>query len=409
MLRYRLVRFTVGTEAGGDALALQVFLGYQFEPAAGYYISDELVQMCDDVIARVESEIGELIGRRVRIELVTDLGTEHDLLRTQLVHDVSASHVLIAEVSERNPNVFFEAGLALGRNIPIIILRHRRAPALPSDLSGTFEVRYEDVGDADQDLGARLRVQLANVAERLIGQEKDRRLRIWWATEKGSSSISLICSVLPEDLRSKFSTPSSDEYIHSDKLGDKDALLEVFEGLHTSHHFERISVIAATDASNEAWSQSTFLIGGPDFNEISARVLKLLRPPFVFGSDDEDEPLITCSITGDSWTIETDETTSIPSTDYAMILVGPNVLEPQTRLFGAFGLGTLGVVGACRLILAVGDENSGMSDDLLKTDPNTYSCVIVKVAVVNMNAVPLEIVARAVGRGSGSSVQWEML
>jgi hypothetical protein len=77
-----------------------------------------------------------------------------------------ASDFLIADVSRKNPNVFFELGVAEGLGKPFVLLLSAEADAsgLPSDLTGYQYITYEPNNLTD--FASRLRRVVEAVASR---------------------------------------------------------------------------------------------------------------------------------------------------------------------------------------------------------------------------------------------------
>lgn len=79
-----------------------------------------------------------------------------------ITQGLSASSVIIAEITPINPNVFYELGYAHGLRKPVILLAERDT-ALPFDVSGYRVIFYENAIGGKSNLEADLRLHLASI------------------------------------------------------------------------------------------------------------------------------------------------------------------------------------------------------------------------------------------------------
>ncbi|MGH9430468.1 MAG: hypothetical protein ACRD3T_02890 [Terriglobia bacterium] len=76
-----------------------------------------------------------------------------------ITRGIESSDFVVADVSQQNPNVMYELGLAHGLKKPTILLVDRKSNAIPSDLVGSLFVVYdsEDPDSLQDTLRRRLR------------------------------------------------------------------------------------------------------------------------------------------------------------------------------------------------------------------------------------------------------------
>lgn len=72
---------------------------------------------------------------------------------------LQSCRVAIMEVSDLNPNVCFEIGLAYGYGVPVILMRKEGSP-IPTDLAGLLCLEYQDINSLKAELVAHLKAVL---------------------------------------------------------------------------------------------------------------------------------------------------------------------------------------------------------------------------------------------------------
>ena len=111
-----------------DAAVPRAFVVTQFsEQFTGAYL---------DVIKSACKDFGV---RAIRADEIYGPG----LIVADIVEQVHTGQLVIADISERNPNVYFEVGYALAMRKPIILLA-KKGTSLPFDVSGFRVLFYED-------------------------------------------------------------------------------------------------------------------------------------------------------------------------------------------------------------------------------------------------------------------------
>lgn len=84
----------------------------------------------------------------------------------RIFNQISKADVIVADMSGRNPNVFYEVGYshALGKNVTLLT---RAAEDIPFDLKHRYHIIYDDIDSLRRELAPRL--------QWAIGEEKQRR------------------------------------------------------------------------------------------------------------------------------------------------------------------------------------------------------------------------------------------
>lgn len=69
---------------------------------------------------------------------------------------ISSAAILVAEVSNHNPNVYLEIGFAWGRSVPTVLLCTDNCEDLAFDIRGHRVIRYGRIQDLEAKLNAEL-------------------------------------------------------------------------------------------------------------------------------------------------------------------------------------------------------------------------------------------------------------
>ena len=80
-----------------------------------------------------------------------------------IIQGLTESHVVIAEITPPNPNVFYELGYSHALHKPTILLADREATTLPFDLSGYRVIFYDNTIRGKGSVEADLRQHLAAI------------------------------------------------------------------------------------------------------------------------------------------------------------------------------------------------------------------------------------------------------
>jgi hypothetical protein len=86
-----------------------------------------------------------------------------------IVRGIATSEVVIAEITPRNPNVYYELGYAHALGTPTILLAERPKagdPALPFDISGYRCIFYENAIRGKSKVMKQLECHLRNIREK---------------------------------------------------------------------------------------------------------------------------------------------------------------------------------------------------------------------------------------------------
>lgn len=79
---------------------------------------------------------------------------------------ISSASILVADLTEANPNVYLEIGYAWGVRTPCVLVCHRKSD-LKFDLRGQRCLRYSNIMELEKSLSAELRALAARAWRRV--------------------------------------------------------------------------------------------------------------------------------------------------------------------------------------------------------------------------------------------------
>ncbi len=138
-----------------------VFLGYQFK--SNHYRSAILRDM---VINATKEASGDLRAQNVSLRYDPVDQRKGDHISCEICEKIQKSIICIFEVSDQNPNVMMELGMALGVGRKVLLLRHQNGKEIPSDLKGLNRIEYSDNNDL-RNRGATLAAEIERFVEEI--------------------------------------------------------------------------------------------------------------------------------------------------------------------------------------------------------------------------------------------------
>lgn len=168
--------------------------------------------------------------------------------------------------------------------------------------------------------------------------------------------ITIVCSELPEDRRSRlpYSEPDSPDYVEAYKYADLDALLELHGHLRAANPLSRVNIRVAPLTADE-YATHLILLGGVDWNPVTRELMSRVEMPvrqrkraedetlggFEVGAEDEPTVLTPSAQTRGALTVLTEDVAQIYRS------VSPfNIKRTVTLCNGMHQPGTLGMVRA---------------------------------------------------------------
>ena len=354
----------------------KVFLSFAFSPKSQAYSKAEIESALEQACETAQTG---LRGRGLDWSVMSECYLEEygQLLPSQLRTKVENADIVVAEVTENNVNVFYELGLAHGQNKNAILLQSKKAPSsLPSDLLGTFLLRYDNVSD--------IRGRLADAIERLIlndvrkRSEVDQvRKQIW---QLGSKAGEQICVVGPPTRRPADSRPTAadHDYCFLDQIGDRDAVLEVCTELARHNAQSPIMRFSSVDFGQQNRTLPLAVVGGPgdgtpeNGNLLNLELTRFMRLPVAYS---EDLSSLIIEQDQNRRQYEAEYRDGRLACDYGCIVRCRNPWSRNRRVLMIHAIHTYGVVGAA---MALGHSDEGRQNveviaEVCGSDPLFYA------------------------------------
>lgn len=122
-----------------------VFLAYQF--SSDYYRGFDLLS---SVRLGVESANQEAKKSGLSVSFKQVSRNEGFHIWCEICEGIINSSVCIFEISDNNPNVYLELGLAIAHGKEIVLVRNRTSGDVPSDLAGIKYVSYSNESELEE-------------------------------------------------------------------------------------------------------------------------------------------------------------------------------------------------------------------------------------------------------------------
>jgi len=382
-----------------------VFLGFQF--SSRHFNRTDLEGVLQEAIDRAEADLQKSYpGVRVVLDnCATHVGKP---LGKQIIQMVSRASAGIFEVSDANPNVYFELGLSQAcRGLQPMLLFNRKAEgrvAIASDVRDLLREHYS---------GDRLSAKTPLIA-RHIRQEIEKRIALeagnaaWsviqrlWLLNGSKERITVVCPELPPSYRPRYSQRDSQEYVRLSKFGDLDALMEVLTLLPKIAPEREVRYLVPSELHRKDREGDLIVIGGPDFNELTEKSNRAVDLPYeckvVRGV-----PQYVDQTNGEKFVMEFDKHKR-ESMDYGLFARLPNPWNEKSTMILIEGLGTRGVLGALFAfgLHATGKRNAKAVMDRLGTSSGFAVLIPVPVADSEPAIASIEVTTLRTFRGGGS-------
>lgn len=151
-----------------DRSTLNVVFGLQYE--SSYYDAEQLINNTKEHFQNAVEIYNEKYPKEkitLQFEKLTAGYGEH--LFNTIARSIIGSDIAVFEVSNKNPNVMIELGVALTWGVRILPLREKNSPKPPSDISGQTWIKYEKSGEKVLDEG--FHKKLEKMVERAISKK----------------------------------------------------------------------------------------------------------------------------------------------------------------------------------------------------------------------------------------------
>jgi len=323
--------------------SLNIFVSHPFVPKNSTYDLKQFRTNIKRLIVKAEN-IVKKENQDFEIKIVFDFNDFYESLPHQIETSIRTSHFAIVDITENKANIFYEYGLLFGLNIPVLLIKANkslRTFPLPGDIKNRLIIDYKNFDEL-------IKKCLENVADefrRLLHHDSLSNIylnKIWFPNDV--NNIHIVTSTEAEK-RKKFSSPTSDNYMLLESLGDKDSLLEVSAFLNRNYRNTISSMYAADNYTNNM-EGNFVVIGGPgdeegDANRICKIFMDRMKVKVSYSKDCEKLLYDKKSFIA---TKEKRKTTR----DYGYFARFPNPFNAKSTVILINGIHTFGVLGAAK-------------------------------------------------------------
>lgn len=306
-------------------------------------------------------------------------------LNDGLTAHLTMADIVVVDVTELNPNVYYELGFVTALKKPRILIRSRSAATdgLPSDIAGTLLLHYDSVNSVIGRLADRIR-DCALEALRVEARNLERCRTVWGNLDKTGKPVVVLGP--RSSSKTDFMDISSVNYMFLDSFGDKDSIFEL--SLLMTRLFPRAPVVryVSDDFPRDAYDHNLLVIGGPGIpGSQGNRLVNTLhrRLGIDVGYSADATSIVLPDGTEHAASFEDGRCT----VDYGFFARARNPFNPGAHLFMCHGIYTMGVLGAARLLSdhPAAQENLELVLAELGADAEFWSVFPVQV----LNGVPM--------------------
>jgi hypothetical protein len=360
---------------------VKIFVGYQID--SDYHNLVDLKNAVATVKSIVEGQID------VNLEIQYGEFVPGKFLFNEVLNAIKECEIAIFDISENNPNVLIEVGLAYGNNKHVVLLKNELSNEkfkVPSDISAFIYVPYKDNKSVAQ-------IDTCNqIANAILSYLKEIPKPVFyfkslWGFNE-ADQVYIVCPEVEEPEKRQYPEPK--EFFYLGKYGDIDSLLVVHSFLNKIYPQLNIKICTSEEFKNipgNPYAANLILIGGPDYNKITEAFMK--SSPFEFVEDEKEDTVLRYKKTGQiSKSDFREQKGSEKVIDFGFFFKMPNPYNPDKKLIMINGIHTYGVYGAAKCF-SWGDEheidiaksNCKIVVDNMENDPDF--AVIVEVKSIN--------------------------
>lgn len=307
-------------------------------------------------------------------------------LNYQIITMVRNASAAVFEVSDQNPNVYFEMGLAYASRVirPILLFneRSKRKVTVASDVRDLLRLQYSL---------KRLESKEGHIA-RHIKNEIKRRLReesrseVWWHLQQvwgggpSRGQIKIVCPQLPRSYQPTYAQKGSPEFVNLARYGDLDTLAEVLTLLPKLFPNAEVKYLTAGEVQRVDRHGDLIVLGGPDFNKLTRELMRTARLPFQYRTIGSKSAFVEIP-TAREFLIQTTTKGTIRK-DFGLFARFPNPLNVDRTVVLIGGLQTFGVLGSVQAFSmnATGKKNAKLVTKLCSGVPGFAVLVPVSVS-----------------------------
>lgn len=335
--------------------SINIFVGYQIVSS---------FHKTSDMKTKMAKGIRNLVSKKSGLSLEFKFGDKFapgDFLFHQVQAAIHQCEIAIFDISENNPNVMIEIGMALGAQKRIVVLKNRLSKQkfnVPSDISAFVYVEYRNIEDVIKVVAQVIMDYNSLHTPTNLYFEK------LWGFKPGDA-VYIICPELSEP--EKRQNPEDNEFLYLGKYGDIDSLLVLYSSL--SKLYPSIDLKYCTSNEFKALpgsphAENLIILGGPDYNEVTKYYMEKTKLiPYRFTSTKDDEIGIKHPVSKEILIPTFDEEGKTCIYDHGFFVKVPNPANPSKRILMINGLHTYGVYGSAKCFSLHQDSETEVSKE----------------------------------------------
>jgi len=340
---------------------LKVFIGYAH--SSDFYNKEQFVHEINNCCTKAYDNLKskpEMQNTSIKLESHDFHLKVGEIINLSIRNQIRNSDICIFEISENNPNVFYEAGFALGLSKTVIYVSHASMVRnIASDNSGVGIATYMDLNDLNNNLVVEIEKAITHIIN-----SKSVVDSFWEFTQNPTTAF------LGKD-KSNFS------------IGDLKALELIRAKIKNHRNIE----IGIEQKFENQLSTNLIIIGGPKSNEYIRKIYTICNQLKY-----DIQEIETCE-TKNKWCIIKDgnvccntnftheQTTDSAEKDYAIVYLSRNPYQSNIKWFCFSGLTRMSTIESIRCFLD--EKNISKLLELLDYNPDYDYSLILEIGIFN--------------------------
>lgn len=323
---------------------INLFFAYSFR-GDDYYHRSDIISVIEDACEIASSDTMRL-KNKIKVKPDFYLKDFGSVLLFEIENRIKESKICIIDITDNNPNVFFELGLAKAYQNEIILLKNKKSIRdfeVPSDIKAIHLLYYDDI----KEITGRISQRIVDAAKSITLLDDDilNVARNTWNFGKKEIPISINIVTASSETESVFRSFEHPDHIYLDNLCDKDSILELCVMLSKLYPLSDIKIFSTEHFQPSFYEEDIILIGGPGTseclnNEVARIFLDNLKIPISYDdsalvySDKRYEAIVNNK--------------NLLTKDFAYFGKFINPFNALKKVFFLQGIHTLGVLGAVK-------------------------------------------------------------
>jgi hypothetical protein len=259
---------------------------------------------------------------------------------------ITRAELVVVDISEQSPNVYYEAGFAAAMNKKVLVVCCRDTP-IPTDLQGMERLEYHDTLHTLPEFDEQLRKHLLSMVDNDIGL-----LRAMLVAPDHSPCYVLASPRATSKSKIKGAAPRFLEWhTHGDNLGVVGILSAL--GLLLGEE-ERPELLSAWHVKGELLrlDANFYLVASPLSNPLTADAMAMLQQhqPHPWRLSEESKgkvQVLSGERHGEPWEFRAHRDLAVPKKAYGIVIAGPHPRHRQRRIVVMAGTRSFGTGAAC--------------------------------------------------------------